>query len=109
MRRFFGFFFAILGLATAFLDYAATEGPATAVDLRPLGQYWERLHPASLTNFSEFAGREFSRAFWDSTLRPVLEAPGALVALGLGLVLLFWAWLSERARRRRIFGARRRG
>ncbi len=105
MRRFFGFFFVILGLAAAFLDYAATEGPPTAVDLRPLGQYWERLHPASLRGFLDFAAGEFSQAFWNSAARPVLEAPGALAALGLGVFLLIWSWFSERARlRRRRYG-----
>lgn len=103
MRRFFGFFFAILGLAAAFFDYAATEGPPTVVDLRPLGGYWERLHPESLKSFVEFGAREFSRGFWDSAVRPVLEAPAALTGLGLGILLLFWAWLSERRRRRRRY------
>ncbi|WP_018632146.1 hypothetical protein [Neomegalonema perideroedes] len=100
MRRFFGFFFLILGIAAAFFDYAATEGPPTAVDLRPFGQYWERLHPASLRGFAGFAAEEFSQGFWNSAVRPLLEAPGALIATGLGLFLLLWSWFSERPRRR---------
>ncbi|MDD2869134.1 hypothetical protein [Neomegalonema sp.] len=104
MRRFFGFFFLILGIAAAFLDYAATEGPPTAVDLRPFGQYWERLHAASLQGFAGFAAEEFSQGFWNGAVRPLLEAPGALVSLGLGAFLLVWSRLSGRLRRRRRSG-----
>ena len=108
VRRFFGFFCLILGAAAAFLDYAATEGPPTVVDMRPVGYYWGRTSPASLEGFAQFAEREFSRGFWETVVRPILEAPAAPVALGLGSLLLLWSWVATRRKRRNFWEDRSR-
>lgn len=67
--------------------------------LRPLGERWFEIHPASYQQVSPAISRHVSPWLDDNIVQPLMLFPGFLIFFFLSLLFGFFSWLIARATR----------
>lgn len=88
MIRFFGWMFSLIGASAFGLDLLASRHTDRLM-LRPIGDYWYRMHPESLQLAQPAIERHVAPWLWESVILRILQLPAAPTFLGLGLAFLF--------------------